>query len=73
MDYKIGVYQESAEVTPRHAFTAHIIGGEINFPEEEIMDVAWFTLEEIHAMENKLRNPWVLEAIMVKERHGRTI
>lgn len=61
---EIGVFHERAEAPPKHAFAAKIIGGELKYPEDEIMDAQWFSLDEIQSMKDKLRNPWVMEAIV---------
>jgi 8-oxo-dGTP pyrophosphatase MutT (NUDIX family) len=39
------------------AFEVELTGGELNFPEDEILDAQWFSLEEIKAMTTELRNP----------------
>ena len=62
---KIGIFQKTAEEAVKHAFEAKIVGGELKFPEDELLDAKWFTFEEIEAMKDKLRNPWVLEAIIL--------
>jgi 8-oxo-dGTP diphosphatase len=38
-----------------HAYAAEITGGELAFPEDEILDVQWFTYEEIMGMQDKIR------------------
>ncbi len=65
---KLEIFQESAVKEVRHAFTANIIGGELKYPEDEIMDVRWFTFEEIKKMKDKLRSGWVIGAISVLEK-----
>ncbi len=60
---KIGVYQYLAEQPPKHAFMARIVGGELNFPQDEIMDARWFNLAEIEAMKDELRDRWILDAL----------
>ncbi len=66
---KIGIFQRDGE-SVRHAFEAEIIGGELDFPKEEIRDVKWFTIEEIIKMKDKLRSYWVLGAIeLMNEQH----
>ena len=60
---KIGIFQENEKVPARHAFLGEIVGGEITFPEDEILDVQWFTYDEIRDMKEKLRSEWVLGAI----------
>jgi 8-oxo-dGTP pyrophosphatase MutT (NUDIX family) len=68
---KIDIFQSSAETPPQHAFEAKIIGGEIKFPEDEILDAKWFTFEDIQAMANKLRGEWVLGAIGILENQSK--
>lgn len=46
----------SIELPVLHAYSAKIISGEINFPEDEILDVQWFSKDEILHMKDKLRN-----------------
>lgn len=65
---KLDIWQDQAEHTVKHIFTAKIVGGEKMKPNEEIMDVQWFTIDEIRAMKDKLRSPWVLEAIEMVEK-----
>ena len=62
--HKIDIFQNSAQEPPKHAFEAKIIGGELFFPKDEILDVKWFSLEEIRNMENKLRGEWVIKAVL---------
>jgi len=60
----VGIYHESAEKAVKHVYAAKITGGDINFPEDEIMDAKWFSFVEIESMKNKLRAPWILEALI---------
>jgi 8-oxo-dGTP diphosphatase len=60
---KIDIFQENEKVPARHAFLGEIVGGELTFPEDEILDVQWFTYDEIRGMKEKLRSEWVLGAI----------
>ena len=66
---KIGIYQDEAMQPPKHAFSARIIGGELGFPKDEILDAQWFSLSEIEAMKEKgeLRDAWVYEAVKIVE------
>jgi 8-oxo-dGTP diphosphatase len=68
---KIGIFQEKPIDAVKHAFEAKIIGGELNFPKDELLDVAWFTFTEIEEMktQGKLRSNWVWEAIYILEKH----
>lgn len=54
---EILVMHPSVERPVFHIYMAEIIGGELKFPEDEILDAKWFTKEEIKAMESELRNP----------------
>ena len=38
-------------------------GGEVKFPEDEILDVRWFSYEEIVNMKDNLRSPRVLNSV----------
>jgi len=64
---KIDIFQESINEPPHHAFVAKIKSGELNYPKDEILDVKWFSLEEIKIMKNKLRGNWILNAINILE------
>lgn len=46
-----------------HVYLGEIIGGEIAYTEDEILDLRWFTKEEIFAMRSQLSGPWVIEVI----------
>ncbi len=60
---KIDIFQENENVPARHAFLGEIVGGNLTFPEDEILDVQWCTYDEILEMKEKLRSVWVLGAI----------
>jgi 8-oxo-dGTP diphosphatase len=47
------------------SFKAEIIGGELKFQEDELLDAKWLSLEEIKRLkaDGKLRADWVLESI----------
>jgi 8-oxo-dGTP pyrophosphatase MutT (NUDIX family) len=46
-----------------HVYLGEIIGGEFAYTEDEILDLRWFTKEEIFAMRSQLSGPWVIEVI----------
>lgn len=48
-----------------HSFKATIVAGELHFPEDELLDAKWFTLEEIDALHEagKIRADWVVDSI----------
>jgi len=60
---KIGIFQDTADEAVKHAFEAEIIGGKLAFPEDELLDARWFTIDELENMKSELRGVWVLEAI----------
>ena len=62
---KLGVHHVDPTQAVKHAFAAEIIGGELRVPLDELLDVKWFSYEEIVAMKDDLRNEWVLEDIMI--------
>lgn len=52
-----------------HVYLGEIIGGELAFSREEILDLQWFTEEEILNMRDKLTGPWLPETIkLLKEK-----
>ncbi|MEK9151611.1 MAG: NUDIX hydrolase [Patescibacteria group bacterium] len=65
---KIDIFQDKATEACKHAFEAKIIGGDLKFPNDEIMDARWFTYEEITDMRNQLRGIWILGAIDILEK-----
>jgi len=40
-----------------HAFAAHITGGELNFPPDELLGAQWFTPAQVRSMTSSLRSP----------------
>ncbi len=62
---KIGLYHEGIPKPVMHIFSADITGGDLHVQEDEILDAKWFTYAEVQALgkENKLRAPWILDAI----------
>ncbi len=62
---KIDIYHETVESPVRHAFKAKIIGSELIVQPDEILDVKWFSFDEITAMkqDGKLRVDWIYDAI----------
>ena len=62
---KIGVWHNAVEEPIRHAFTVKVIGGRVRPQPEEVLDVGWFSFDEIVKMrsEGKLRVDWIFDAI----------
>lgn len=46
-----------------HVYLGEIIGGELSFSKDEILDIQWFTEEEILGMREKLSGPWLPQVI----------
>ncbi len=66
---KLGIWHETTDTPVRHAFEAKVSGGELRPQEGEVLDVRYFSYEEIGAMlkEEKLRVSWIYEAITMVE------
>lgn len=66
---KIGVWHDKTEEPAQHAFTVKIVGGEIKPQPGEILNVKWFTYDEIVQMkkDGKLRVEWIFNAITQAE------
>lgn len=62
---KIGVWEA---VVTKHVFAGEIVGGNLDVPNNEIMDAQWFTFAELISMQDKLRHIWILEVIDKYER-----
>jgi len=65
---KLGVFQISVGDSVKHSFLAEIIGGELNYPKDEILDARWFSYNEVKRMKDKIRHPWVLESIEIYQK-----
>ena len=65
LDSQILLVHENNNATIKHVFKAHIIGGDLHAQESEILDVKWFTYDEIIKLndDGKIRNTWMLDAI----------
>jgi len=61
-------HAESTDVV-KHVFEAEIVGGELNFSKEEMLDAGRFSFEEIKGMKDKLRGKdnWIIESISILE------
>lgn len=46
-----------------HVYLGNILGGELAYAGDEILDLQWFTKDEIHAMRDILTGPWVIDVI----------
>lgn len=61
---ELGVYSTKSG-HDLHMYKAQIVGGELSYPEDELLDAKWFTYDEVKtlAAQNKLRGPHILSAI----------
>lgn len=66
---EIDIYHQDGEKSVKHAFEAKITGGELKFPKDEILDVKWFSLDQIKELDlqGKIRSDWVVKAIQTVE------
>ncbi len=64
---KLDIFHERAHEPVKHAFEAKIIGGELAWPQDEILDARWFTWQEIQGMQDKLRSEWIIGAVQLME------
>lgn len=54
---KIDIFEK--EFKPLHLYSAEIIGGQARPQPEEILQLGWYSLEDLEKL--PLRHPWVLE------------
>jgi len=60
---KVEIIQDSPEHTVKHIYKVKAEGD----PKPqigEILDIKWFSLEEVMEMKDKLRKPWVLDVVV---------
>ncbi|MBP6925617.1 MAG: NUDIX domain-containing protein [Candidatus Pacebacteria bacterium] len=67
---QLKIFHAKATDVVKHSFEAKIIGGELHFPDNEILDAGWFSFDEILEMKDKLRSEWVIESINILEKIG---
>jgi 8-oxo-dGTP diphosphatase len=62
---KVGIWHDKIEEPIRHAFIVEVTGGEIAPQPGEVLDVKWFTYDQIVQMkrDGKLRVEWIFDAI----------
>lgn len=62
---QIGLYHESAHKSVKHVYLAEIIGGEAQAQEGEILEVVWYSFDEVVEIEKAglMRAPWVFDSI----------
>lgn len=64
----LDIWQRTAQESVQHAFEAVIVGGELAFPKDEILDAQWFSSQELQSMKDRVRGQWILEAVALIER-----
>jgi 8-oxo-dGTP pyrophosphatase MutT (NUDIX family) len=64
---KVGIFHESHEHGVKHVYAGEITNGDLELPEDEIMDAQWFSFEEVVDMGDQVRMPWVLDAVRLYE------
>lgn len=64
---KVTVIHEGLERYVKHVFYGEIIKENFSKPEEEILDIEWFSLKELEEMTNKLRLDYIIDAIKLYE------
>lgn len=52
-----------SDIRELHVFLGAVLDGEIGFPENEIMNVQFFSFEQIEGIKNKLVGEWVYDII----------
>lgn len=67
---ELAVFHEESTDVVKHAFEAKIVGGALKFPVDEILDAKWFTFDEVHQMQEKLRGNWIVEAMNMIEKEA---
>ena len=67
---ELDIFHRDGGIACKHTFLAKIIGGELRVP-EDMLDVKWFTYDEILQMKEKLRYAWPLKAIDIVEKENK--
>ncbi len=69
LDGLIGLYHETTRGSLKHIYKAHIVGGELKIPEDEILNARWLTYDEVNKLhdDSKLRAFLVFDAISKME------
>lgn len=50
-----------------HVFLGEIVGGELKVSEGEILQVKWFTLDEVEIIRNQMPGAWIFETLQSLE------
>ncbi len=67
---KLGIWQANTATPPKHAFLAKIVGGELTYPKEELLDAKWLAPAEIDELgkQGKLRGEWIQDVAKAAQR-----
>lgn len=60
---ELTVFHEDGEKAVKHIFEAKVISGELQFPQGEILDVRWLTIQEVEEKRKELRREWVIDLL----------
>ena len=66
---RVGIFQNSGDSAVKHVYAGEVGNGDLEIPEDEILDAQWFSFEEIVDMQAQslLRKEWVLDAVRLYE------
>ena len=64
---KVGIIHSHPEDTVKHIYRIDCAAGDLKFDKSEILDVRWFSVDEILDMKDQLRKLWVIDALNIKE------
>ena len=66
------VDKDTEKGVKKYSYLVEIIGGELNFPKDELLDAKWLTYDEIQALSDqaKLRTSWVIDSIKCAENYN---
>ncbi len=74
LDTRLGVMHMSIELPVQHLFLSTAFSGELKPQENEILDVKWFKISEVHELGNDLRFPeTIIEAIRLYEQYKQSV
>lgn len=64
---KIGIIHSHPNETVKHIYRNDCVVTDFKFDTNEILDVRWFSMDEILNMKNQLRKPWVIDALNLEK------
>lgn len=60
---KVGIIHDLPDEAVKHIYRIDCVITDFKFDTNEILDVRWFSMDEILNMKNQLRKPWVVGAL----------